>query len=384
MSDPINSWFHCGHCGSLFESPVGERDDRLCPECGRSPSLGFELSPVDFGDPTIPKSTESEDLPEVKNKANREHHSQRKRKKSHLMLKLVAGWTAVLVAIIIGAQWMFQKNQPTHETFVSENMAKSKATDDELAFVNEVMPACNQVFSGFLAAGTPEARNQFVLSPITTASKMARFYSLNPITMIDPAQLKLSKSALLQLPGKKALEMLWTTSDGREYDAVFMKEGGEWRLDWDHFVRYSDYPWALFLAGSGDDQGEFRLLARERLADERKDSDDISIVLYAPRFGNGNETGFQSPEFLVKRESDSGKLLDAAFKLERKGERVYGVKIPLDNSEGMIRVRVIVKRAKNASDRHFEIEKVVACHWYSIDDPGVIPDTNTSTQAPPK
>lgn len=384
MNDPIKSWFHCGHCGSLFESPVGEKDDRFCPECGRSPSLGFEPTPLDSGDLGTNNTVENEGPSEEKHTTARDHHSLRKRKKSHLMLKLVGGWTVLLVAIIIGAQWMFQQKQPTRETTVNEKVNKSESTADELAFIDEVMPACNQVFSGFLAAGTPEERNQFVLSPITTASRMARFYSLNPITMIDPTQLHLSKSALLQLPGKKALETLWTTSDGREYDAVFMNEGGEWRLDWDHFVRYSDYPWALFLAGSGDDQGEFRLLARERLADERKDSDDISIVLYAPRFGNGNETGFQSPEFLVKRESENGKLLDATFKLERNHERVYGVKIPLNNSEGLIRVRVIVKRAKNVSDRHFEIEKVIACHWYSVDDEGVVPDTNTPTQAPSK
>ena len=224
---------------------------------------------------------------------------------------------------------------------------------------------------GFLSAGTPEARNQFVINPITTASRMARFYDLNPMVNISPETLAHLKSAVLHLAAGRAIETLWNTADGRQIDAVFVEQDNEWRLDWDHFVRFSTYPWALFLAGSGEEEGEFRLLARQRLAEERKDADDISIVLYAPRFGFANETGFQSPEFFVKRDTRNGRLLDAAFKLEKTGRRVFGLNLPNDNPEGLIRVRVKVRRIKNDVGSRFELVEVLACHWYSIDDPGV-------------
>jgi hypothetical protein len=243
--------------------------------------------------------------------------------------------------------------------------------DDDIALLNEGGRKCGEALGGFLSAGAPEQRNQFVLAPIATASRMARFYSLNPMANIDPAALRLEKSVVVNLPGEKAIETRWITPDGRNFDAAFREEHGEWRLDWDHFARYSDYPWSLFLAGSGVPEGEFRLLARERLAEERKDLDTISIVLYAPRFGHPRETGFQSPEFLVSRNKPEGKLLDAAFKLARSGKQVYGSKLPDQNPEGMIRVRVKVKRTEVDGERRFEITAVKACHWYSIDDPGV-------------
>jgi len=365
VSGNNNSWFHCGRCGSLFQSSIGDVEGRLCTECGRNPSIGFDAQPVETGIPQPAAAADS---------GNAERHSLRKRKKSHFMLKLVLGWTILLGSIIFGARWLFHDPSEVRKPDVAESPAgPSGADESETTFINEAGPLCNQLFSGFLTAGTPEARNQFVLSPIETASRMARFYDLNPIANIDPSTLQLVKAAQLDLPGGKALETLWNSTDDRQIDAVFIQESGEWRLDWDHFVRFSDYPWPLFLAGSGTPEGEFRLLARERLAEERKSADTISIVLYAPRFGSMNDTGLQSPEFLIRRDTENGRLLDAAFKLQRDGKRVYGAKITNANPEGLIRVRVRIKRVEQNMERHFELEKVIACHWYSIDDPGVKP-----------
>jgi hypothetical protein len=365
VSENNNSWFHCGRCGSLFQSLVGEVQDRTCSECGRSPSLGMEAAPQE------PAAARPAVVPDP---FEREKHTLRKRKKNYFMAKLLVGWSLFLFAIVGGARLIWS-DDPSASKASALKAVTDEVTEEEGAFINQVSAECNQSFTGFLVAGTPEERNQFVLSPITTASRMARFYGMNPMVNIDPGTLTFVKSAVLDLPGGRALETLWKTSEGRELDAVFVKERDEWRLDWDHFVRYSDFPWALFLAGSGDPSGEFRLLARERLAEERKTSETISVVLYAPRFGSVSETGFQSPEFLIKRDSENGRLLEAAFKLEREGKRVFGVKIPEVNPEGLIRIRAKIRRGEQGLERRFELEKIIACHWYHVDEPGVTPVT---------
>jgi hypothetical protein len=210
---------------------------------------------------------------------------------------------------------------------------------------------------------------------------MARFYSMNPLGVLDPQTISAQGAAVVHLPGLKAVETHLRSKEGRLFDAVFIKENDEWRLDWEHYARYSDHPWALFLAGNGEEEGEFRLLARERLPEERKSEATISMVLYAPRFGYANDTGFQSPEFLVRRETRNGKLLEAAFKLERGGGRVFDVNLPGINPEGLIRVRLKIRRFEVEGERRFEIKDVIACHWYSVDDPGVvIPDPDGKKQ----
>lgn len=366
MSTPNLFWFHCGRCGSLFQSHIGDTETRLCPKCGADPSPVIQPPPIAPRESPPPVS-EPEPEPEHRGK-----RTVKKRRNRHFMFKLVGGWTLLLALIVFGARTLWPED--TTDKRPATNAAPTPTiTDEDLALLKDGGQKCTEAFSGFLAAGTPEERNQFVLTPVSTASRMARFYSLNPLANLDPATLSLEQSAVLHLPGGTAIETLWNSQNGRKIDAVFREEEGEWKLDWDHYARYSDYPWSLFLAGSGAPEGEFRLLARERLAEERKDADTISIVLYAPRFGHPGDVGFQSPEFLVSRASKDGQLLDAAFKQARGGKPIFDSKLPNLNPDGMIRVRVKIKRTEVNMERKFEITGVTACHWYSVDDPGVEP-----------
>jgi hypothetical protein len=370
VSDSNLFWFHCGRCGSLFQSTAGEPEGRLCPNCGEDPVTGI---------PNVPThaATATEDSAGVSNSpekpGGRSKRKVRKGNHRHLMLKLLLGWSLLLVLIVLGARRMWPSAPPDSPSDTASSAAAAPAmTGDDVVLFQNAGPKCGEAFVQFLAAGTPEMRNQFVLSPVTTASRMAQFYSLNPIPNIDPATLRASASGLLDLPGGgKAFEAHWESDDGKVIDAVFRQENDEWRLDWEHFSRYSDYPWPLFLAGTGPDEGEFRLLARERLAEERKGEETISLVLYAPRFSMPAEVGSQSPEFLVSRSQRDGQLLDAAFKLARSGGKVFGSKLPNLDPEDMIRVRVKVRRTENEEGRAFEITSVIACHWLSLDEPGV-------------
>ncbi len=369
MSDSQLFWFHCGRCGALFQSAAGNSEGRICSNCGADPSPSVVEAPAPAAGTKVPdQAREDVETPA----ATRGKRSARKHKNRHLMAKLMLGWTVILALIVFGARrlWHAAPQVPGKVTSAVEAPVLD-AEDRDL--MQTAGPLCSQVFAGFLSAGTPEKRNQFVLSPVTTASRMARFYDMNPLVNIKPDTLSPAATGLVRLPGGDALESRWEAKDGRVFDALFRNENGEWRLDWDHFARYSDYPWPLFIAGSGPDEGEFRLLARERLAVERRNEPEISIVLYAPRFGAPTEAGFQSPEFLVSRKTVDGQLLDAAFEQARAGRKVFGADMGDINPEGMIRVRVKVRRYEEEMERKFEITGVTACHWYSVDEPGVEP-----------
>jgi DNA-directed RNA polymerase subunit RPC12/RpoP len=36
-----NVWYHCGHCGSLFQSDFGFDESRICALCGEKPGVGL-------------------------------------------------------------------------------------------------------------------------------------------------------------------------------------------------------------------------------------------------------------------------------------------------------------------------------------------------------
>ncbi len=342
----------------MFLASKGDFDDRTCTECGQNPSLG--LGPIPSSAPAQYSKGEQ-----------REKLGVRKKKKNLFMPMLLLVWTTVLVLMVSIARLLFYQDSGEIKPTAVAASTENELNAEDLIFKNEEEPRCSQVFGAFLSASSPEERNQYVLNPVKTASRMALFYSLNPLTNIDPSTLSLAKSAPLNLPQGRALETVWNAPNSRQIDAVFIQEAGEWRIDWDHFVRFSDFPWSLFLAGSGEPTGEFRLLARERLAEERKNEDTISIVLYAPRAGTLMDINQQSPEFLIPRASQNGKLLEAALKLERENKRPFGLQLESPNPNDLIRLRVKVNRVQEELERRFEIEKIIACHWYSIDEQGV-------------
>ncbi len=370
-------WFHCGRCGSLFQSDADDHQSRLCPECGFDPCTGIPEPAGQAEKPSLP----TDGKPATKTKT---HKPSAKRYASrggnrHVMLKLMGGWTLVLALIVFGARQVWQDPNPGNPAEATTDAV----TAEDAALLHSATPKCWAGFSAFLASSALEQRAQFVLAPGATASLMSRFYSLNPWTTIDPATLQFAGQSVLHLPGNTAIETHWKSQDGKQFDAVFRQENDEWFLDWEHFSRYSDYPWPLYLAGSGPDDGEFRLLARERLAEERKEESTISIVLYAPRFGQPEETGFQSPEFLVPRDSRDGRLLTAAFQLARDHKRPFGARLPDLNPDDMIRLRIKIRRSDTELGRRFEITSIAACHWYSIDDPGVDPSPLGAPASPP-
>ncbi|MFZ9936981.1 MAG: hypothetical protein ACO3JG_07945 [Luteolibacter sp.] len=360
MSETKLFWFHCGRCGTLFQAEPGLGEERVCAACGADPcppAREAAAAGVPAPQPARGKSAS---------------RGNRKPKHRHLMLKLILGWTLLLALIVIGARKLWHQPEASDQApaMTADTMVLSEA---EAEMMQTAGQECGTLFQAFLAAGTPEQRNQYVLSPVETVSRMARFYSLNPMPAISAEKLEAMNGGILRLPDGNAYEARWKSQDGHIYDAVFRRENDEWRLDWDHFARYSDYPWALFIAGSGPDEGEFRLLARERLAEERQSEPTISLVLYSPRFGNPREAGFQSPEFLVARDSPSGRLLGAAFKLSREGGGIFSSRLEDINPDGMIRIRAKVRRFEQDMQRKFEITEVIACHWLAVDAPGVEP-----------
>lgn len=352
----------------MFRSPAGEMHDRVCTACGGNPSLGIE--PVAAA-PAFTSQAAAAPAPYATSSDDHRPHPQRTRGRRHLMAKLIVVWLVILAVIFAGARWLWKDDTRSQQTLVVEESADAPDSGEDLEFLNKGTAPSNLAFNHFLAAGSPEERSQFVIRPMLTAARMDRFYSLNPWLPLDPRKLSLSARAVLHLPAGKAIETQWNSADGHLLDAVFVEEDGEWRLDWDHFARASDYPWTMFLAGSGGDEGEFRLLARERLAKERKDEKTISIVLYAPRFGHAGDTGSQSPEFLVSRDSKNGLLLEAAFELARSGKRVFGVNLANIDPQEFIRVRVKIRRGDPESESRFEVQEIIAPHWYATDEIGV-------------
>ncbi|TAG08924.1 MAG: hypothetical protein EAZ42_08705 [Verrucomicrobia bacterium] len=356
-----HAWYYCEKCGELYQAPFGNPDASLCNFCG---------VPIDSSDQVSPQLTYKEALPEKKESSSHggERRKKRKRKKSYLLTKIVVGWTLVIAAITLGAKYMWRGPADEPKNAIAVVMNPLELTAQEEQFLQYNVQGTNECFNRFISSMTPEQSNGYTADSVVTAARMGRFYSHNPRIKIDAIKLKRLESSVVNFPESRGIVSLWQPENGEVFDAAFVKEGDTWLLDWDHYVRYSDYPLNFFRFAEGMVEGEFRLLARERLADENTQNDLINIEFYTPKPSTLNETTGDPLDLVIQRSSAEGKILTEAFARNKQQPIIFGVKLEKMPASEMIRVRVKLQRRENAAGvKSFKLAKVIACHWYSID-----------------
>lgn len=380
----MRGWFHCGRCGKLFEAAVGS-ESNPCTHCGKDPSI-FNESLIKLNQAVIPPSRKAG----AKDVVAGRKRSIRKRGHGRLIAKITVAWLFMMAATIgiIKLITSGEEELATRAAIVRPEDANALNMDEllrERAVLEAAVPLISRTFGNYLQATTPEEKTQFVWDPIGTAARLARYYTMNPANPLKAGELELIASRVLPLAEERqAIGTVWKLNDGRTFDAVFFEKDGEWLLDWDQFVRYGDYPWSLFLAGNGEDSAEFRLLARLRAAQEGENQKHLNVAFYAPRFGHPGEISGISPEFLVPRDSEEGRLLAAAFKAAELGHKPFDGKLTTADPANMIRVRVKIKRTPDGDKKLYTLEKVLACHWVSTNDIGLAPSIleEAGTKAP--
>jgi len=299
----------------------------------------------------------------------------RMKKKGVPMLLLVFGWSALMAGIILFANHRW-KGAAARQAEWGGGKFRSGLTNEDYELLNRYAEFCHLLIMNVVAHNRPEEISQFVLNAPTTFSDMARFYRMNPGTQILEPQLQREAFSVIRLPEGTAIEGRWQTGDGRVIEAVFRDEGDGLLLDWHHFVRYSDLPLGLFLAGNGPDEAEFRLLARQRLT--RMVLDDagerpMSVVFYPPRFGFPMDPGPPSPPIDLDWHSDAARKLLAGLEQARAGRKPFQSLLPaMESDDEMIRVRVVLRRIEEEDgERRFEIVEVRSCHWLEHEDFGI-------------
>ena len=288
------------------------------------------------------------------------------------MTKLILGWLLFAGFVVFLANSISDDKAPKKNPVSEKASIKEMNNKEDMALLDDSIPICKKNLTLLLISTLPEERSQFVYSPITTVMRMEKYQDLNPFMQVEPPQFSDSKWSVLTMQGEKAIECVWSCDDGRIFEALFRKEEDSWKIDWDFLVRYSDIPFGIFLSGNGDAEGEFRLLARERLAEERKDMPTISLCFYAPIPGRPEQTGSQSPEFLVDRKSRAGQLLQAAFDARKQNKRPFDAELSNQDPDAMIRINAKIRRSGEKENRTFEIIELKACHWYSHNDTGFL------------
>ncbi len=358
VSEISEAWFHCCHCGNLFKAEADPEARGNCPACGHDPVNGEGPSSFSGAESRVRRKVRRQD-------ASHPTHGRRSRhgrKKARVLMYFVVGWIGfvALAAVFLKRLWPDSPPAPSPE-YVEKT---DQLSDADVQLLQDHFQECSDHFIAFLNTTDAAQRAQHVLRPEVTVARMARYYELNPVVPFGDS-IDLALQHVIHTSAGTGIETLWKRGNGEILEAVFFEEKGEWKLDWDGYVRAGSEPWALFLAGQGTGEGEFRVLARERVGVGGKSGESLGLVLYRPRPGYPDEATSSSPEIRVSRASALGRAIEEAFVAREKGIGSFGSKTPAHDPDGMIRLRVKLSRGEGES-RAFHVKELLATHWLEI------------------
>lgn len=363
-----DAWYHCGHCGSLFQSDYGFDEERLCEVCNRKPGVGLwpvvsSVSPV-----ASAKVAGFHKTGDKVKKIARTTTSPKRKTRAIFWFAMI--WMVVLVGIV-GLRYFLAENTPKKRNLDLVDLNRNLTAADREKILDQAFGECEQVIRGFLDGKTVDERTPYIARSLDLKTVLEQQEKDQLFPRLDAGSITCTEKEWIRLGDEWMVSTKWSDADGGSlFDAVFRKEFEGWKLDWLHFSRFSEASWKLFLVGEGrHDQAEFRLLARQDqdasgtgLNEER-----MMIVLAASEWGKPAQVVDESPAISIDLMSDEGRMLKAAFELRSQNRSVGGGELsPLD-PEGYVRVRVRMSRDELAGRFRLTLDELKACHWMDSD-----------------
>lgn len=367
-TNPKDAWYHCGHCGSLFQSDYGFDEDRLCEICHRKPGVGM-WPVVNLVDSTASaKAASFQKTGDGVRVLAKTPSTRDRRYRKFLFFALI--WMFILT-VAVGLRYYLTKTSDKPRILSISDLGKNITETDKEKILNQVLPECDRIIRGFLSAETIEKRIEFIGRSADLKAVVEAHDKDLSLSQLDVSSLERTGQEWIRLGDEWMVLTQWKDAEGENvFEAVFRKELDGWKLDLPHFSQYSQTSWMLFLAGQGKvDTAEFRLLARKY-----KDSENptgrrqyMAIVLIAPEWGKSKQAVLDSPIFSIDLMSHEGQLLTAAFDLREKNLAVGGGKLAPLEPEGFVRVRVKVTRVELGGQFRLSINELKSCHWMDSD-----------------
>ena len=392
MSSLIEGYYHCNECDSIFESIMIGAPQQICPHCGNvllgdsdvSSALGvgggFLLSEDEEVELGFEKQEVGDDESYSSDARGKQAGEQSQKATSKegvaMQLKVVSiSWIALVVLVVAVVLYF---NRSADEFAKSEDPSGNKVVEQSDAGKHAIklaLPKCMRVAKEFLNAKTASAKAQFVYQGVRLSREMEAYYARQPDFPPRLIQLRPVYHHSLDIPGVEAIGTICQTDTGERFEAIFIKEGKEWKIEWKSFVRYSESDWSLFTSKRSGDEAEFRLYMRVMDVGEDLAGGDILVQFYKPDIFRGHMfDGYASESIRVPIYSTQGRLLGNLVNQadSATGQDQVGMQISDFDPQHFERVRVRVKLQMNSKQEPYvELVRLMANHWY---DPAIVED----------
>jgi hypothetical protein len=388
MTQERTSWHHCSKCGEVYQAKQGE----LCPACDRAPlpsKKKISVNRVDSASGSARKDfnpkLQMENTPAPKlvrldsttvsggaDGNGTRKSNERKRKTNNTLIKFLIGWGVSLTLIAGLIKWRLSADAPVVSAPVIDTPAdqqKLTLQSENLDLLTSSFESILKLTDAFLQTSASESLAQYCRPSPRLA--MTLFNDGAKATLFKPDSVQLIERNVIRPADKPMIETIWADNRGRKMEIVYAREDDRWVIDWESYAKSSSLPLSIFQGAEGEETGTFRLLVRERLADQNYNDLQMSLVFYEPAFLHGGPLGLSTPEYLVDRKSRNGRMITAALEARKNNKPLMDSVFPASDPPNTARVCVKFRRTMKNGEKVFELVDVLACHWLGIDYPGV-------------
>ena len=390
MSNLIEGYYHCNECDSLFESQVIGADLQDCPHCGKAVAGIAEIGPeLGMDDDFLSRDAEdSLDQNLVRagdlvsgGKTNDERvdidvEQTTEKEKVARQLRLISiAWISLVVSAVAVVIYF---NQAGDEPSISAQAEKknTQQIETEKQAIKLALPKCMKVIKGFINASSAAAKAQYVYNGVRLSREMEAFYAARPSFRPQLTQVRVVHYQALDIPGLYAIGAICQSEVGERFEVVFIRDGKEWKIEWESFVRYSESNWTLFTTKTNGEEAEFRLYMRVMDVGEDLAGGDVLVKFYKPDVFRGRGfDGYASEGVRIPAYSVQGKIISEMARQEEAADGYdhVGLKVSNFDPEHYHRVRVRMRLLKNSEQEpRLELVRIIANHWY---DPAIVQAT---------
>jgi len=363
-----DAWYHCGHCGSLFQSDYGLDEDRLCEICHRKPGVGMWPVVNMIGSVASARVASFQKTGNGVRVVAKTPSTRDRRYRRVLFITLI--WMLILT-VTVGLRYCLTKNSDKPRILSVSDLGKNLTEAEKEKILNQVLPECDRIIRGFLSAETIEKRIEFIGRSVDLKAVLEAHDKDLSMSQLDVNSLERTGQEWIRLGDEWMILTHWKDAEGENvFEAVFRKELDGWKLDWPHFSQYSQTSWSDFVAGKGKlDTAEFRLIARKYIDPKNStlSAPRMMIVLAAPEWGKPKQMVLDSAMIQIDLMSHEGQRLTAAFDLKEKNQEADdGELVPLE-SDKYVRVQVKLTRNELGGEYFLILNELKACHWMDSD-----------------
>jgi hypothetical protein len=154
--------------------------------------------------------------------------------------------------------------------------------------------------------------------------------------------------------------------DRRRFEVAFVRDEGAWKIDWESYARYCSTPWDLFVSGTNQTTGDFRLYMREKRLSSLDAGVHIGLKFYPADYELKSRRNGESPTVLVRADSALGEQVLAVLgELEEEIE-LGDSRFRAADPEAMARVRVLLEWRTNVDgEPQLHLNEIKAGSWFA-------------------